>query len=71
MKITYPTWKVKSSPTPSDRLVICEKCGKGEWIGHGFPTIAYCSTPKHGRMREGTQKEYAEAKAAIVQTIGA
>jgi hypothetical protein len=65
----YPTWKQKGYPTPVERLMICDVCQKAEWHMHGWPAVIYCThsgrTAKQSRMREGTKKEYAEAKAAI------
>jgi hypothetical protein len=71
--IKYPTWKVRGNPTPNDRLMICDKCREAHWYVHGWPTIVYChqtaNNAHHGRMREGTEKEYTEAKAALKTII--
>ena len=74
MKIKYPTWKVRGSPTPNERLMICDTCGRAEWYGHGWPQVVYCDptynkVPNHGRMREATAAEYEEGKAAIKTII--
>jgi hypothetical protein len=77
VNINYPTWKVKSSPTPTDKLIICDACGYAEWTIHsnGYPT-AYCphdyfhADKKPKRMREATRIEYELGKAALKKIIG-
>lgn len=65
----YPQWRSSGGPTPAERLVICEKCNKAEWVLHGFPQVVYCT--KHDvRMREATKKEYAEAKRVLEENKG-
>jgi len=67
-KPKYQTWKMKGSPTPNDKLVICDKCGKTRWVTHSTGRISYC-TNMHGRMREATPKEYDEGNAAIEKVL--
>jgi len=53
--------------------MICDKCGNGDWYPHSHQTrapIIHCCVLGHGRKREGTPAEYAEAKAAIKHVIG-
>ncbi len=71
--IEYPTWVVKSSPTPADRLVICDHCREARWTIHGTrsPIVHWCDDQKRRRMREATWAEVQEARKAINHVIGA
>ena len=68
VKPKYPNWKIKGSPTPNDKLVICDQCGLAQWGFHAVGLFSYC-TNEHGRMREATPEEYDEGKAAIEKVI--
>lgn len=66
--IKYPTWDVKQSPTPSETLYICDKCGKAVWAYHGLIMYCYCSRTKkggHPRMRVATNDETKIGKSKI------
>lgn len=75
MPIKFPTFKVRGQPTPNEKLVVCDECGKAEWVNHG-PAVYECYNANHHanggyrRMREATPKEYEQGKAAITTVIG-
>lgn len=74
MTPTYPTWKVKASPTPSDTIYICDKCGKAQWGPAGLILHcheAQCKGRKGGpaRMRVGTTDEHKAANKAVKDFI--
>ena len=61
----YPTYRYKSTPTPSDKLVICDKCQKAEWTIYS-DLIIYCYRyPCRSRKREATAEEYKEARKML------
>ena len=64
VKIKYPTYKHKSSPTPNDYLVICYCCGEARWTIYIQNMQTYC-IPCEKRTRKATQEEYKEAFAAL------
>ena len=69
----YPTFKIRGTPTPNEKLVVCEVCQEADWTIHGdnrVPNSHYCQDGKHRRMREGTLEEYEEAKKVLTQIIG-
>jgi hypothetical protein len=73
--IDYPTWKIRGTPTPNEKLVVCDECGNADWTIHGLgPTICHRrhahASGKERRMREATADEYKIGKAAITQVIG-
>lgn len=73
--INYPTWKIRGTPTPNEKLVVCDECGNAEWTIHGLdPTICHNShkhaSGKWRRMREATPAEYAIGKEELTQIIG-
>jgi hypothetical protein len=67
--VKYPKFKggypnYKGTPTPSDTLYVCPKCGRAEWSmdtnGSFFP---HCDkSHKSARMRRATKAETAEGK---------
>jgi hypothetical protein len=63
----YPSFKTRGSPTPNDKLVICDKCGKAYWTFHSGRQ-SYCHN-NCGRMREATPQEYTEGKVALKTVI--
>jgi hypothetical protein len=70
----YPTWKVKVSPTPSDTIYICDKCGKAHWGPAGLILHcheAQCKGRKGGprRMRVGNAGEQKAARAFLKKII--
>lgn len=71
--INYPTFKIRGTPTPNEKLEICDECGYAHWTIHGLgPTVCHQMHPngKARRMREATPAEYEKGKAAITQIIG-
>jgi len=58
--IQYPIFKITHAPTPSDKLIICDHCGKAEWTMHSN-LINHC-VKCNARMREASPKEYNQAK---------
>ena len=40
-KPKYPTWKIKGSPTPNEKLVICDQCGLAQWVIQ--PSVECCA----------------------------
>lgn len=74
MAIEYPTWRIKGKPTPNEKLVVCDTCGKAEWTAH-FPNPVVCHNYHHHpggknrRMREATPAEYKAAKAKLKTEI--
>ena len=58
----YPTFKVSGSPTPNEKLMVCEVCQKAEWVGHATGRTRHCC---HSRMREATPQEYDEGRLAL------
>jgi hypothetical protein len=75
MKLNYPTWKMKGSPTPNETLYCCDKCGDCRWYPLGFSTIMhcfFCKGKKGGfvRMRQATEKEKQEALKVLKTIIG-
>ena len=67
-QIVYDTWTVKGTPTPYNKLLICDKCGTGHWWTDS-DTVQYCHLG-HGRLREGNKQEYLDAKTALKTVIG-
>ena len=63
----YETWKVQSHPTPNNKLLVCDKCQEANWW-IDYPGISYCRIG-HGRLREGTAKEYLEATNNLKEVI--
>lgn len=61
----YPNFKVVNSPTPAEHLVICDKCGKAEWVIFELKRIYYCFN-KH-RMRAASVTEIKEANKILKQ----
>lgn len=59
----YPKFKVVSSPSPAEHLVICDKCDKAEWVIFEQKRIYYCAN-KH-RMRPASSKEIEEANKIL------
>ena len=73
--INYPTWKVRGGPTPNERLVICDECGKAEWTIHGEFTPLCYNRHKHAdkgnrRMRNATPAETETGKSFLKEVIG-
>lgn len=68
----YPTWKVRGSPTPCDRLIVCDECGYAGWTVHSTSPVNYhyCLNNKRKRCREATPGEYEAAKKALTLIIG-
>lgn len=65
----YPKWKTRGSPTPNDKLFVCDKGQHAEWGGHGFSAVSHCM--RHNtRFREGTAAEYVEARKALKEVLG-
>ena len=60
--IKYPTYRANSSPTPSNKLVVCDKCNQAHWTIDQVPANEFCC---NARMRKGTKIEYKEAKEAL------
>lgn len=77
MKIKYPTWKIRGTPTPNDSLYICDSCGQGHWgtntTGSNSAGVCYCTKGRKGgpvRMRKATAAETELGKLAIKEIIG-
>lgn len=60
-------WHKKySTPTPADKLIICDRCQRGEWTIFRQGHVSTC-TRCWGRMREGTKSEYKEALSRLAK----
>lgn len=68
MKIKYPTFKSKGTPTPNNHLVVCTHCGQARWTIYTKNIQSYCFNCEK-RMREATTEEYIEAKKALKRII--
>lgn len=65
--MNYPTWKMKGSPTPYDKLMICKYCHQTRWV-RSSDNIHYCY--KCGaRMKEANKTQYQEAYKALKEII--
>ena len=62
-KIDYPTFRRKGHPTPTEKLVICDKCNSAHWTIHS-DIQSYCLSCS-ARMRQGSKQEYIDAELAI------
>jgi len=68
--ITHEWYRVKSSPTPCDRLNVCDKCRESHWGMHTNLNAGVHLCPRcNGRMREGTPEEYEAALKSIKHHI--
>lgn len=70
--IRYPSWKIRGTPTPNEKLMVCDKCGLASWITNSpMSNVVYhtCSDNKQHRSREATAAEYKMGKAAIKEVI--
>lgn len=59
----HETWTTKGSPTPYEKLLVCDKCQSSRWFMHSN-SVQYC-LEGHGRLREGTKQEYVDAKKEL------
>ena len=70
--IQYRTWKLRGTPTPNEKLMVCDICGFSDW-GTNSPlsNVVYhiCLDRKQRRSREATPAEYAAGKAALKEII--
>lgn len=64
----YPTLKMRGSPTPNDKLVVCDMCHTARWDTHstGRQSYYYCC---QNRTREATSQEYIEGKLALKEVL--
>ncbi len=64
MQIKYPTWKVRGSPTPNEKLMVCHQCGHAVWVPHSpLTNVVQCVCRR--RMTEANKNEYEIGKGSI------
>jgi hypothetical protein len=61
----YPTFRIRGTPTPNEKLIVCDECQIAAWVAYSVGVINYCCGR---RMRVATIQER-DAAAAALKTI--